>query len=72
MKQGAPWKLVFEDGRVADAGEVLEVEPPGGWSSNGATSSKPELREEEGFSPLRDGDRAGRRHLQGTHDHAFH
>ncbi len=26
-KKGAAWKLVFADGRVADAGEVLEIEP---------------------------------------------
>jgi uncharacterized protein YndB with AHSA1/START domain len=25
---GASWKLVFTDGRVADAGEVLEIDPP--------------------------------------------
>ena len=24
---GAPWKLVFSDGRVADEGQVLEIEP---------------------------------------------
>jgi uncharacterized protein YndB with AHSA1/START domain len=27
-KVGAPWKLAFPDGRLADAGEVLEFEPP--------------------------------------------
>jgi uncharacterized protein YndB with AHSA1/START domain len=27
-KPRSPWKLVFADGRVADAGEVLEAEPP--------------------------------------------
>jgi uncharacterized protein YndB with AHSA1/START domain len=26
-KQGAPWKMAFPDGRVADAGEILEIEP---------------------------------------------
>ena len=25
---GAPWRLVFADGRVADAGEVVEIDPP--------------------------------------------
>ena len=25
---GASWKLTFPDGRVADAGEVLEIDPP--------------------------------------------
>jgi uncharacterized protein YndB with AHSA1/START domain len=27
-KPGASWKMLFEDGRVADAGEVLEIDPP--------------------------------------------
>ena len=27
-KAGSPWRLVFDDGRVADAGEVLEADPP--------------------------------------------
>src|SRR5215475_3333863 len=27
-KVGSPWKLVFPDGRVADSGEILEVDPP--------------------------------------------
>lgn len=27
-KPGAPWKLVFPDGQVADTGEVLEIERP--------------------------------------------
>jgi uncharacterized protein YndB with AHSA1/START domain len=27
-QKGAPWKMVFADGRVADAGEVLEIDPP--------------------------------------------
>lgn len=25
-KQGAPWQIVFSDGRIADAGEILEIE----------------------------------------------
>jgi uncharacterized protein YndB with AHSA1/START domain len=25
---GSPWQLTFSDGRVADAGEVLEIDPP--------------------------------------------
>jgi uncharacterized protein YndB with AHSA1/START domain len=25
---GSSWRLVFEDGRAADAGEILEVDPP--------------------------------------------
>ena len=27
-KQGSSWKLIFDDGRVADTGEVLEIDPP--------------------------------------------
>lgn len=27
-KPGSPWRLVFEDGRIADTGEVLEADPP--------------------------------------------
>ena len=27
-KVGAPWKLVVPDGRVADDGEVVEIDPP--------------------------------------------
>ena len=28
FKVGSPWRLLFEDGRTADAGEVLEADPP--------------------------------------------
>jgi uncharacterized protein YndB with AHSA1/START domain len=27
-KPGSPWKLVFEDGRIADSGEIVECDPP--------------------------------------------
>jgi uncharacterized protein YndB with AHSA1/START domain len=27
-KEGSPWKLVFSDGRVADAGEIVELDRP--------------------------------------------
>jgi uncharacterized protein YndB with AHSA1/START domain len=27
-KPGSPWKLVYEDGRIADAGEIVEADPP--------------------------------------------
>jgi uncharacterized protein YndB with AHSA1/START domain len=26
-KQGSPWKIILADGRVADSGEILEIEP---------------------------------------------
>lgn len=25
---GSPWRLVFADGRIADAGEIVEIDPP--------------------------------------------
>jgi uncharacterized protein YndB with AHSA1/START domain len=28
FKTGSPWKLIFEDGRVADSGEIVESDPP--------------------------------------------
>ena len=28
FKTGSPWRLVFDDGRVADSGEILESDPP--------------------------------------------
>jgi uncharacterized protein YndB with AHSA1/START domain len=27
-KVGSTWKLLYEDGRVADAGEIIEIDPP--------------------------------------------
>lgn len=27
-RPGSPWKLLFSDGRIADAGEILEADPP--------------------------------------------
>ena len=27
-KKGAPWKMAFPDGRLADAGQILEIDPP--------------------------------------------
>jgi uncharacterized protein YndB with AHSA1/START domain len=27
-KEGSPWKLVLDDGRVADSGDILEIDPP--------------------------------------------
>jgi uncharacterized protein YndB with AHSA1/START domain len=26
-KKGEPWKIVFDDGRMADSGEILDIEP---------------------------------------------
>jgi len=27
-KKGSPWRLVFDDGKVADSGKVVEIDPP--------------------------------------------
>jgi uncharacterized protein YndB with AHSA1/START domain len=44
-KPGSPWALVFADGRVADAGEILEIDRPNRlvlkWRNE-----KPELKAE--------------------------
>src|ERR1700679_376041 len=48
-KPGSPWKLMFEDGRVADAGEVIEADPPRRIVLRWRNEFRPELRE-EGFS----------------------
>jgi uncharacterized protein YndB with AHSA1/START domain len=35
---GSSWRLMFSDGRVTDTGEIVEIDPPGASSSNGATN----------------------------------
>jgi uncharacterized protein YndB with AHSA1/START domain len=45
-KPGSPWKLVFEDGRVADAGEVLECDAPKRLVLKWRNEFKPEMKEE--------------------------
>jgi uncharacterized protein YndB with AHSA1/START domain len=46
---GSPWTLRFADGRVGDAGEVLEIDPPKRLVLRWRNEFRPELRE-EGFS----------------------
>ncbi|HEY1735689.1 MAG TPA: SRPBCC family protein [Methylovirgula sp.] len=48
-KVGATWKLMIPDGRVGDAGEVLEIDPPKKLVLSWRNEFRPELRE-EGFS----------------------
>ena len=48
-KPGASWKMLFEDGRVADAGEVLEIDPPRRLVLKWRNEFKPELKA-EGYS----------------------
>jgi uncharacterized protein YndB with AHSA1/START domain len=45
-KLGASWRLMIPDGRVADAGEILEIEPPRRLVMSWRNEFKPELREE--------------------------
>jgi uncharacterized protein YndB with AHSA1/START domain len=46
FKPGAPWRLVFDDGRVADAGEIVEAEPGKRLVIKWQNQFKPEFKEE--------------------------
>ena len=46
---GSPWRLVFEDGRVADAGDIVEADPPGRSVLRWRNEFRPELKS-EGYS----------------------
>jgi uncharacterized protein YndB with AHSA1/START domain len=46
---GSPWRMLFPDGRVADAGEVIEVERPRRLVISWRNEFRPELTA-EGFS----------------------
>jgi len=48
-KQGSSWKLIFADGRVADTGEILEVDRPRRLVIKWRNEFKPELKA-EGYS----------------------
>jgi uncharacterized protein YndB with AHSA1/START domain len=48
-KAGASWRLVFADGRLADSGEVLEIEAPKRLVLKWRNEFRPELKE-EGYS----------------------
>ena len=48
-KPGSPWKLAFADGRVADAGEIIEADPPKRLVIKWRNEFKPELKA-EGYS----------------------
>jgi len=45
-KEGATWKLRFSDGRIADAGKVLEIDPPKRLVLEWRNEFRPELKEE--------------------------
>jgi len=48
-KAGASWRLVFPDGRVADTGEIVEVDPPRRFVLKWRNEFRPELKS-EGYS----------------------
>src|SRR5580658_5084643 len=50
-KPGASWRIMIPDGRVADSGEVLEIDPPRRLVLKWRNEFKPELRA-EGYSRL--------------------
>jgi uncharacterized protein YndB with AHSA1/START domain len=45
-KPGSSWRLLFEDGRVADAGEILESDPPRRLVIKWRNEFKPEFKAE--------------------------
>src|ERR1700760_121051 len=49
FKPGSPWRLVFEDGRVAGTGEILEAVPGKRLVIRCRNEFKPELKA-EGYS----------------------
>jgi len=50
-KTGASWRIMFPDGRVADSGEILEIDPPRRLVLTWRHELAPELRT-EGYSRL--------------------
>ena len=44
--KGAAWRMIFTDGRITDAGEVLEVDPPKRLVLKWLNQFRPELSEE--------------------------
>jgi uncharacterized protein YndB with AHSA1/START domain len=48
-KPGSPWRLMFDDGRVADAGEIVEAQRPRRLVLKWRNEFKPELKA-EGYS----------------------
>ncbi len=45
-RKGAPWKIVFPDGSLADTGEILEIDPPRRMVIRWRNEWKPELKAE--------------------------
>ncbi len=45
-KKGASWRMAFSDGRLADAGEILEIDPPRRLIIRWQNEWNPELKAE--------------------------
>jgi uncharacterized protein YndB with AHSA1/START domain len=45
-KPGSSWKLIFSDGRVADSGEVIEIDPPRRLVLKWRNEFRPEVKAE--------------------------
>jgi uncharacterized protein YndB with AHSA1/START domain len=45
-KVGSPWKLIFPDGRVADTGEIVEIEKPKRLVFTWRNQFRPDFHEE--------------------------
>ena len=45
-KRGSPWRLLFTDGRVADIGDIAEIDPPRRLVLRWTNQWKPELKAE--------------------------
>jgi uncharacterized protein YndB with AHSA1/START domain len=45
-KPGSPWRLVFADGRIADTGEIVEVDKPKRLVIKWRNEFRPELKSE--------------------------
>jgi len=50
-EKGASWKMIYDDGRVTDAGEVLEIDPPRKLVLKWRNEFRPELKA-EGYSQM--------------------
>jgi uncharacterized protein YndB with AHSA1/START domain len=48
---GSSWRIMIPDGRVADSGQILEIEPPKRLVLSWRNEFKPEVRD-EGYSRL--------------------
>ena len=45
-KSGSSWQMVFPDGRVADSGEIIEIDPPRRLVLKWRNEFRPELKSE--------------------------